>query len=841
MFRPLTPLLLTLFALLTPALGQAHHITTNANVMNNTIFRAALSAVSSSCLEASDQSAVALSGASSSACVYSNASGTSYGHISQWNTASVTDMSSAFDRETRFDQDIGDWNTRNVTNMAQMFSDADAFNQDIGDWETGNVTSMGSMFTDATVFNQDIGGWETGNVTNMRGMFYQASAFNQDIGGWETGNVTDMEGMFWGANAFNQDIGDWETGNVTDMDVMFYTATAFNQDIGGWETGNVTSMGSMFTDATAFNQDIGGWETGNVTDMEGMFQEASAFNQDIGGWETGNVTDMSQMFLGASAFNQDIGGWETGNVTDMRGMFLRATAFNQDIRGWETGNVTDMRRMFYQASAFNQNIRGWQVVTSTILIDMFTGSTAMIARFDGTAGFGTTPDVSFFNQVASSSVDDISTTTLQADITTVLTAAGEAILNTAPLISGFLEAGSTGISVGGVDTAALVGARTGAPSVTVKASDGSMAAQIVTQALAVDVDTKAGKAAFSLRRGGVAVGYARDGARTQASFGSEQFVLGHDTQDNRTRASFSNGTLAAGVDRADSHLKAHFTSQRMAVRVDQSADKQVLSMDGVLTPVRDTDERAGTLNAWVSADFVRKAGDGRGTDVVVGRVGAHRFHGADSLTGFMLTADRSDGRFTHSGFDDDNSVTSQGLMLGIYHGRHMQMQSRALKLDVQAHYGTLSNGLTTPAGDTGSFGGNRMLLSGRVSFDTVLANGADVSPFVAGSYLSQSTAAFTTTGGTAIAAVNVSLLDLSAGARFKYDGGDSGARFGFVPSVIYRASGGDGSNTLRGKLAADFNMPAGGGILGGKLFYESASAAADGAGYGASLGYERAF
>ena len=264
-------------------------------------------------------------------------------------------------------------------------------------------------------------------------------------------------------------------------------------------------------------------------------------------------------------------------------------------------------------------------------------------------------------------------------------------------------------------------------------------------------------------------------------------------------------------------------------------------MDGVLTPVRDTDERAGTLNAWVSADFVRKAGDGRGTDVVVGRVGAHRFHGADSLTGLMLTADRSDGRFTHSGFDDDNSVTSHGLMLGIYHGRHVQMQSRALKLDVQAHYGTLSNGLTTPAGDTGSFGGNRMLLSGRVSFDTVLANGADVSPFVAGSYLSQSTAAFTTTGGTAIAAVNVSLLDLSAGARFKYDGGDSGARFGFVPSVIYRASGGDGSNTLRGKLAADFNMPAGGGILGGKLFYESASAAADGASYGASLGYERAF
>ena len=52
-----------------------------------------------------------------------------YGHISDWNTSTVTDMSSAFKDRSTFNQDISDWNVSSVTDMADMFYEASAFNQ----------------------------------------------------------------------------------------------------------------------------------------------------------------------------------------------------------------------------------------------------------------------------------------------------------------------------------------------------------------------------------------------------------------------------------------------------------------------------------------------------------------------------------------------------------------------------------------------------------------------------------------------------------------------------------------------------------------------------------------
>jgi surface protein len=65
-----------------------------------------------------------------------------YGHISNWDTSYVTDMSCMFNKAMNFDQDIGKWDTSNVTDMYCMFYYAENFNQDISNWNTSKVTRM---------------------------------------------------------------------------------------------------------------------------------------------------------------------------------------------------------------------------------------------------------------------------------------------------------------------------------------------------------------------------------------------------------------------------------------------------------------------------------------------------------------------------------------------------------------------------------------------------------------------------------------------------------------------------------------------------------------------------
>ena len=98
---------------------------------------------------------------------------------------------------------ISDWCTAGITDMNDLFYDKSNFNEPIGDWDTSSVTSMGSMFSGASSFNKPIGNWDTRLVTAMYSMFDGASSFNQSIETWDTSSVTTMGGMFSGASTFN--------------------------------------------------------------------------------------------------------------------------------------------------------------------------------------------------------------------------------------------------------------------------------------------------------------------------------------------------------------------------------------------------------------------------------------------------------------------------------------------------------------------------------------------------------------------------------------------------------------------------------------------------------------
>ena len=172
----------------------------NAAVSNKIFIRA--------CINNKNQVNVSKAGFFPGLCTYIHpANGINYGHISQWNTSDVTNMSKAFSGKANFNQDISGWNTSNVTDMSEMFLYATAFNQNISNWNTAQVTDMNSMFLGAAKFNKDISEWDTSRVKDMTEMFAEARTFDQNIRPWRVKSDTKLQNMFNKAPAMQAQFG----------------------------------------------------------------------------------------------------------------------------------------------------------------------------------------------------------------------------------------------------------------------------------------------------------------------------------------------------------------------------------------------------------------------------------------------------------------------------------------------------------------------------------------------------------------------------------------------------------------------------------------------------------
>ena len=98
-----------------------------------------------------------------------------YGHISSWDTSSVTDMSELFESYTTFNEDIGSWDTSSVVTMQDMFNGAIAFNQDISFWDVSNVVNMDYMFVYTIDFSRDLSKWCVSNIISEPVLFSDQS------------------------------------------------------------------------------------------------------------------------------------------------------------------------------------------------------------------------------------------------------------------------------------------------------------------------------------------------------------------------------------------------------------------------------------------------------------------------------------------------------------------------------------------------------------------------------------------------------------------------------------------------------------------------------------------
>ena len=68
---------------------------------------------------------------------------------------------------------ISDWNTATVTNMASLFANKPTFNGNISSWNVASTSTMYHLFYSASAFNQDVSSWNTASVKTM----YQACSF----------------------------------------------------------------------------------------------------------------------------------------------------------------------------------------------------------------------------------------------------------------------------------------------------------------------------------------------------------------------------------------------------------------------------------------------------------------------------------------------------------------------------------------------------------------------------------------------------------------------------------------------------------------------------------------
>ena len=104
--------------------------------------------------------------------------------IGSWNVSNVTTMARMFDSARDFNNggsdSIRNWDISSNTSMYLMFGRGSfsgdqptLFNQPIGDWDTSSVTNMSSVFHQNTTFDQDISNWDITNVTTMQAFSFE--------------------------------------------------------------------------------------------------------------------------------------------------------------------------------------------------------------------------------------------------------------------------------------------------------------------------------------------------------------------------------------------------------------------------------------------------------------------------------------------------------------------------------------------------------------------------------------------------------------------------------------------------------------------------------------------
>ena len=207
-----------------------------------------------------------------------------YGHISNWNTSLITDMSGLFydEAEITYFDDLYT-NPKGISFLTSL-----SYNNNDNSDSDGDSDSDGGSYVAPVNYKED---------------------FNDNINNWDVSNVKTMCGMFINCKSFNQALDKWNVSKVEEMDLMFRNCTNFDQPLNDWITSNVKTMYGMFNKCSKFNQPLNKWNVSKVEDMERMFRDCKIFDQLLNSWDTSSIIIMVDMFKGASLFDKNNALW----------------------------------------------------------------------------------------------------------------------------------------------------------------------------------------------------------------------------------------------------------------------------------------------------------------------------------------------------------------------------------------------------------------------------------------------------------------------------------------------------------------------------------------------------
>ena len=291
----------------------------------------------------------------------------------------------------------------------------DTTGDDITTCDVSNLTDLTSAFENLTSFNQDISTWDVSNVTNFTNLFRSARTFNQDISGWDVSSATNMNTMFRDARNFDQDISSWNVSSVIDMAHMFREATVFDQNIRGWNTISVTSYANMFLHATDMINTYTGTDGFGTTPTSAFFSPVDVFNPTLSSSSPAdNATSVSVSANIILNFNESVD-VETGNIT-IKKTSDDSTVETIDVAGAKVSGSGSSKITINPSTTLDGSTEYYVLIDATAFDDSSSNSYAGISST--TALSFTTADVS--NPTLSSSTPANNATDVAVDSNIVL-------------------------------------------------------------------------------------------------------------------------------------------------------------------------------------------------------------------------------------------------------------------------------------------------------------------------------------------------------------------------------------------------------------------------------------